>query len=79
MRELEPLLDVADIQGHSIRGFDTDALVLLGLKIGDPMLARAWLSALSYRVDSVETVHQYRLTRNFSACFTSHWRRCFVD
>jgi Dyp-type peroxidase family len=63
---VEPQLDVDEIQGHSLRGFDTLALVLLGLKIGDPSLARAWLSALSHRVDTLKGVHHYRVTRSFA-------------
>jgi Dyp-type peroxidase family len=62
----EPQLDVSEIQGHSLRGFDTNALILLGLKIGDAALARAWLSALSTRVDSLASVHQYRMARSFA-------------
>ncbi|MEQ1662019.1 MAG: Dyp-type peroxidase [Thiobacillus sp.] len=62
----EPELDVGDIQGHSLRGFGTDALALVGLKIGEPSLARAWLSALSGRVDTLAAVHHYRLTRSFA-------------
>jgi Dyp-type peroxidase family len=64
---IEPLLDVREIQGHSIRGFDTAALVLRGLKIGEPLLARTWLSALSHQVDTLEAVHHYRVSRSFSS------------
>lgn len=63
---IESQLDVDEIQGHSLRGFDTPALTLMGLKIGDPAVARAWSSALSYRLDTLARVHQYRVTRSFA-------------
>lgn len=67
---IEPQLDVREIQGHSLRGFDTPHLTLLGLKLGDRDSARAWLSALSYRIDSLESVHQYRTIRSFASVRT---------
>ena len=62
---VEPELDVHEIQGNSLRGFNVPALTLLGLKIDDPSTARAWLSALSHRVDTLATVHEYRVRRSF--------------
>ena len=50
---VEPELDVHEIQGNSLRGFNVPALTLLGLKIDDPSTAKAWLSALSHRIDTV--------------------------
>src|SRR4029079_4731255 len=38
---------------------------LLGLKIDDPSTAKAWLSALSHRIDTVAAVHAYRVRRSF--------------
>jgi Dyp-type peroxidase family len=67
---IEPQLDVREIQGHSLRGFDTPCLTLVGLKLGDSDSARAWLSALSYRIDSLESVHQYRIIRSFASVRT---------
>ena len=63
----ESQLDVADIQGHSLRGFDTPFLTLLGLKLGDRDKGREWLAALSHRVDTLENVHKYRTIRSFAA------------
>ena len=62
---IEPELAVSEIQGHSLRGFDTPVLTLVGLTIHDVHAARAWLAALSYRVDTLERVHTYRTTRSF--------------
>jgi Dyp-type peroxidase family len=67
---IEPQLDVREIQGHSLRGFDTPYLNLVGLKFGDSDSTRAWLSALSYRIDSLESVHQYRIIRSFASVRT---------
>src|SRR5207249_401960 len=60
-----PELAVSEIQGHSLRGFDTPALALLGLTIDQASAARAWLAALSHRIDTLERVHTYRITRSF--------------
>ena len=62
---VEPELDVHEIQGNSLRGFNVPALTLLGLKIDDPSTAKAWLSALSHRIDTVAAVHAYRVRRSF--------------
>jgi len=67
---IEPQLEGREIQGHSLRGFDTQCLTLVGLKLSDRDRARAWLSALSYRVDSLESVHQYRIIRSFGSVRT---------
>lgn len=63
---VEPLLDVNEIQGNSLRGFDTPYIALLGFKIDDASVARGWLSSLSYRVDTLGSVHHYRITRSFA-------------
>jgi Dyp-type peroxidase family len=62
---IEPELAVSEIQGHSLRGFDTPALALLGLTIDQAPAVRAWLAALSYRIDTLDRVHRYRITRSF--------------
>jgi Dyp-type peroxidase family len=62
---VEPELDVHEIQGNSLRGFNVPALTLLGLKIDDPSTAKAWLSALSHRIDTLAAVHAYRVRRSF--------------
>jgi Dyp-type peroxidase family len=64
---MEPELDVHDIQGHSLRGFDTPFVTLLGIKIEDPGSARPWLAAISHRLDTLDDVHRYRVTRSFRA------------
>jgi len=62
---VEPELDVHEIQGNSLRGFNVPAQTLLGLKIDDPATAKAWLAALSHRIDTLATVHEYRVRRSF--------------
>jgi len=62
---VEPELDVNEIQGNSLRGFNVPGLTLLGLKVGDPSTAKAWLSALSHRIDTLASVHGYRVRRSF--------------
>ncbi len=62
--ESEPLLDAQDIQGNILRGFDTDYLELVGLKIDDRDLARSWLAGLGPRIASLAMVHDYRLRRS---------------
>ena len=60
----EPLLESDEIQGNSLRGFDTRYLELLGFKIDDPKSARSWLVALGSRLASLSDVHSYRLRRS---------------
>ncbi|HEV7241923.1 MAG TPA: hypothetical protein VGQ36_22015 [Thermoanaerobaculia bacterium] len=59
----EPLLEADDIQGNGLRGFDTNCLDLIGLKIDDAPAARAWLRALASSIASLAYVHEYRQRR----------------
>ena len=60
----EPLLEADDIQGNGLRGFDTNCLDLIGLKIDDAAAARAWLRGLAPRIASLTYVHAYRKRRS---------------
>ena len=61
----EPLFDVDEIQGNILRGFSTNHLELLGLKIGGAAPAKNWLSGLAdRRIASLAAVHDYRLRRS---------------
>lgn len=61
--EEEPLLEADDIQGNTLRGFDTNHQELLGFKIDHSDLARPWLAELGERLDSLSEVHDYRMRR----------------
>jgi hypothetical protein len=60
----EPLLEAANIQGNSLRGFDSNYLELLCFKIDDVERARRWLTTLSPQIASLAEVHDYRLRRS---------------
>lgn len=55
-------LDLADIQGNVLAGFNTDVEVLIGLALedGDVVPAGAWLASLGPRVTTVEEVNAQR-------------------
>jgi len=61
--EQEPLLDVDQIQGNILRGFDTQWLQLVGLKTESEPVLRTWLKGLAPKVSSLKDVHAYRLAR----------------
>lgn len=61
--DTEPLLEAQDIQGNILRGFGTDYLDLVGLKIDEREGARSWLAGLVPRLASLAEVHDYRLRR----------------
>ena len=44
--EREPQLDVTNIQGNILAGFNKDYQTLVLLRITDPVAARAWLKRL---------------------------------
>jgi len=62
--EDEPVLAAADIQGNSLRGFDTKYLDLVGFKIDDAAKSRAWLRALADSISSTQLVHEHRIRRS---------------
>jgi len=56
---MEPLLDVHDIQGNILAGFNKDYQTLLALKIRDVASARKWLSRILPDINSTAEVHQF--------------------
>jgi hypothetical protein len=63
--EPEPLLDVDDIQGNVLAGFNKDHQLLLALAIRDLAAAKAWLGRLAPHVHSMAQVGAFN--RLFSA------------
>jgi Dyp-type peroxidase family len=62
--ELEPVLEIAEIQGNSLGGFNKDLqdLIFLALPIGEAELekARLWLSAIASRVTWLDEVISFK-------------------
>lgn len=52
----EPMLDIRDIQGNILAGFNKDYQTLLFLKILNPMSAKAWLIFIAPYISTVEEV-----------------------
>jgi len=50
----EPLLDVRDIQGNILAGFNKDQQRLLALAFGDLPAARRWLRRIVGEISSLE-------------------------
>lgn len=65
MAVAEEFLQVDDIQGNVLRGFNTAVLDLIGLKIAGTG-ARTWIASLADDIDSVSSTHGYRLQRSFA-------------
>jgi Dyp-type peroxidase family len=55
----EPLLDVADIQGNILAGFNKDQQLLLALTLRDLPAARRWLRRIVGDISSLELVHDF--------------------
>jgi Dyp-type peroxidase family len=55
----EPLLDVHDIQGNVLAGFNKDHQLLTALKIRDVPAARRWLRRIAAQVSNLAEVHQF--------------------
>jgi hypothetical protein len=56
----EPLLDIAEIQGNSLVGFNKDHQAFLYFRITEPGVARRWLHDLAAQVATVEETLAYR-------------------
>jgi Dyp-type peroxidase family len=61
----EPLLDVREIQGNVLAGFNKDQQLLLAVTFRDIPAARRWLRRLAGDISSLDLVH--RFNRLFSA------------
>lgn len=60
----EPLLDIEEIQGNILRGFDTQWQELIGFKSTSEAMLRNWLSSLTSEISTLKEVHEYRLSRS---------------
>jgi Dyp-type peroxidase family len=56
---IEPVLDVRDIQGNILAGFNKDQQRLLALTFRDLPAARRWLRRIVGEISSLELVHQF--------------------
>jgi Dyp-type peroxidase family len=59
----EPVLEIADIQGHLLIGFDSNHQALLFLEITDVAASKSWLGAVASRITTAEQL----LARNRQA------------
>lgn len=64
MAVAEPVLDVDEIQGNTLRGFDTACVALVGVRFGETDATRAWLAQLTPHVSTLAAVHAFRLARS---------------
>jgi Dyp-type peroxidase family len=55
----EDLLEVNDIQGNILAGFNKDFQTFLFLKINDRNIVKDWLSAITTRISTVAEVHSF--------------------
>ncbi len=66
MSSNESILDCEDIQGHVLRGFDTDRQLIIGLKFETATVnLRMWLRTLGLRAQSLAAIHRSRQFRSF--------------
>lgn len=56
---LEPILNIYDIQGNILAGFNKDHRTFLGLAIGDPGQAKKWIELISDQVSTMNEVYNY--------------------
>jgi Dyp-type peroxidase family len=57
--ELEPVLDIHEIQGNSLAGFNKDYEMLLFLKITDVTVAKSWLCGIEPYIATVAEVLKF--------------------
>src|SRR5262249_22104883 len=55
----EPLLDVHDIQGNILAGFNKDHQFLIALRLRDIPAARRWLRRIASQISSLAEVHLF--------------------
>ena len=56
---VEPILDVDDIQGNVLAGFNKDHQTLLGLLIKNKENAKQWIQSISNRISTLYEVHNF--------------------
>ena len=66
---LEPILDVHDIQGNVLAGFNKDHQTLLGLLLRNKEIAKQWIQSISNRISALYEVH------NFNVVFKTQRKR----
>ena len=52
----EPVLDIHDIQGNILAGFNKDYQTLLFFKVVEPLIAKTWLMAIAPLISTVQEV-----------------------
>ena len=57
---LEPILDVHEIQGNVLAGFNKDHQTLLGLLIRNKENTKQWIQSISNRISALYEVHNFQ-------------------
>src|SRR2546421_1916843 len=57
--QLEDILEVSDIQGNILAGFNKDYQAFLFLKIHDRAIVKSWLRSVIPTISTVEEVHSF--------------------
>ena len=57
--QVEPVLDIHNIQGNILAGFNKDHQTLLGFLIGDSNKAKEWIKLISNRISTLYEVHSF--------------------
>jgi Dyp-type peroxidase family len=58
--QVEPVLDIHNIQGNILVGFNKDHRTLLGFLIGDSNKAKEWIKLISDRISTLDEVYQFK-------------------
>jgi hypothetical protein len=58
--QVEPVLDIHNIQGNILVGFNKDHRTLLGFLIGDSNKAKQWIKLISDRISTLDEVYQFK-------------------
>lgn len=57
--QVEPVLDIHNIQGNILAGFNKDHQTLLGFLIGDSNKAKEWIKLISNRISTLYEVYYF--------------------
>jgi hypothetical protein len=58
--QVEPVLDIHNIQGNILVGFNKDHQTLLGFLIGDSNKAKEWIKSISDRISTLYEVYHFK-------------------
>ena len=58
---LEPVLDINDIQGNIIPGFNKDHRTILGFIINDCEKSKAWIKTISVKIATLKEVNNFKI------------------